>query len=110
MENPEALTIGGLALALITAWVKIRPAMSKIETGADLALRADLLQRIKDLELALDVERQRCAEENASIRAEHKAAIHELEIKYEDRLRKLESKVNTNVRRKQSTRTKSQDA
>ena len=98
--TPETLGMGAVIIALITAWVKIRPAMKKIEVEENTSLRGDLFQRIKDLEETQKAERVSHQEALKEIKAEYEGAIkgmreqHDRIIAdYEDKLLRLQVKI-----------------
>ena len=75
MENPETVGMGVLALGVVTAWFKMKPAMKKIESDEDASLRGDLLKMVTESKAELASERKSHQDIVQTMRTEHEAAI-----------------------------------
>lgn len=100
MQYPETVGLVGLIIALVIAWVKIRPAMRKIEVDEDASLRSDLLGRITHLEDSINGERNSHHSIILEIRQEHDRTIKDMQARhdiicrdYEEKLRQFQERV-----------------
>jgi hypothetical protein len=85
--------MAALALAVVTAWFKMKPAMRKIESEEDSSLRTDLLKRISQLETDMSAERKVHQEVLDAMRKEHADAIVAMTSRHNDICRDYEQKL-----------------
>lgn len=100
MENPETVGMGVLALGVITAWFKMKPAMKKIESEEDASLRTDLMKMVSDAKADLASERKSHQDIVQSMRTEHELALMALSerhmaicAEYENKLQAFQRRV-----------------
>lgn len=93
VENPEAVGMGALAVAVLTAWFKMKPAMKKIESDEDASLRTDLLKMVADTKADLAAERKSHQDIVQAMRTEHEHAIASMTRRHNDICKDYEMKL-----------------
>jgi len=99
VENPEVWGVGGILVAVATAWFKMKPAMLKTESEADNSLRGDLLARITKLEADMVSERNAAHAVLEAVRREHETAMSNMTRRHNAICQDYETKLNASQQR-----------